>query len=164
MQRYEVWFLFFFFSHTRSQLDNMLYKQIPRKGVRQLGPHVSFYSHLKKMKWEYKCWMRHEVMSDTCSEWVSGLVNGQTCNLIVVTQELWQNIWFNLSFSPCHSKEKPDSTVMYSEFMLQVSTGQSCWLTSMRGALSVTLQAFHYKNAWLLHHKMVNAAALRLTG
>lgn len=50
------------------------------------------------------------------------------------------------------SKEKPDSTVMYSGFTLQVSTGQSRWLTSMRGVLSVTLQAFHYKNAWLLHY------------
>lgn len=59
------------------------------------------------------------------------------------------------SFIPaCRSNEKPDSTVMYPGFTLQVPTGQSCWLTSMRGALSVTSQAFHYKNAWLLrYHK-----------
>lgn len=52
----------------------------------------------------------------------------------------------------CRPEEKPDTTVMYSGFTLQVSTGQSRWLTSMRGALSVTLQAFHYKNAWLLRY------------
>lgn len=79
---------FFFLSHTRSQLGNILYKRIPRKGVRRLGPRISFYSHLKKTEWECKCWMRHKVISDTCGKWASGLVNGPICNLTVVTQAL----------------------------------------------------------------------------
>lgn len=88
--------------------------------------------------------MHREAIRDTCGregvrlcEWAATQSRrGDTSSL--------RNIRFNLPFP-----EKKGLTQLSCTpgFTLQLPMGQSCWLTSMREALSVTLQAFHYGKA-----------------
>lgn len=54
-------------------------------------------------------------------------------------------VWFNLSFSSPILKKILTQLSCALNSRSRFLQGQSRWLTSMRGALSVTLQAFHYK-------------------